>query len=133
VKIKSLYHKPTSDPWIAEQHVTNCGRVDDQWLLVAFGDRVRQRRGEAGLSQRQVAEAADLSRASVVNVETGRQGVSLGTLYRLARALGCEPAELLPRPPQTETPRIAFGVDDDSSRRVLAGIMHRIPGAGESS
>ena len=54
----------------------------------------RQRRG---LTQAQVAQKMDWTRASVANLETGRQRIMLHDIPRLANALGLAPGQLLPR------------------------------------
>ena len=62
---------------------------------VAFGRRLRALRERRGLSQEALADEADLDRTYVSGVERGRRNISLLSIYRLARALGCEPHELL--------------------------------------
>jgi transcriptional regulator with XRE-family HTH domain len=48
------------------------------------------------LSQQELADRVSMSRPSIVNIELGRQGISLDQLYVLAGALGVSAAELLP-------------------------------------
>jgi transcriptional regulator with XRE-family HTH domain len=48
------------------------------------------------LSQQELADRVSLSRPSIVNIELGRQGISLDQLFVLAAALGVSAAELLP-------------------------------------
>ena len=43
-----------------------------------------------GLTQEQLASAADVSRALVAAIETGRKEGSMSSLKKLAAALGCE-------------------------------------------
>lgn len=90
-----------------------------------FGARVRERRRRAGMSQDQLADAAFLSRTSVVNIENGRQGVSIGTLYRLAEALACAPGELLPPVHEVEVPDITIGGETDSARQAVMKVLRR--------
>ena len=61
---------------------------------VAFGKVLRRLRNEAGLSQEQLGLEADLRRNYVSILELGQQQPSLGTLFKLARALGL-PASML--------------------------------------
>jgi len=49
-----------------------------------------------GLSQDAVAKAARMARASISNIESGNQGMSVESLYSICKALSIEPAELLP-------------------------------------
>lgn len=49
------------------------------------------------MTQQQLAEKVDMSRASIANIERGNQSVSLFNLYAIAEALGVsDPADLLP-------------------------------------
>ena len=65
-----------------------------QWQA-AFGARLRKLRQAAGLSQMQLAEAADLHATYVSSVEGGRRNVSLVNIHMLADALSVHPAHLL--------------------------------------
>lgn len=94
-------------------------------MNVEFGAGVRERRRRAGMSQDELADAASLSRTSVVNIENGRQGVSIGTLYRLAEALACAPGELLPRVHEVEVPHITIGGEADSARQAVITVLRR--------
>lgn len=61
-----------------------------------IGEAVRRRRRELELTQEGLAERLDISRASLANIETGRQRILIHHLYSLARALGQEITALLP-------------------------------------
>lgn len=93
-----------------------------------FGAQLRDRRKKAGMSQDTLAEAAKLSRTSIVNIENGRQGVSLGTLYRLADALACTTADLLPVRPEMTLPRIAIGDGSADAKQAVMLVMRRARG-----
>lgn len=67
-------------------------RVDPQ---SRFGNRVRELRLQAGLSQEQLASKSGLDRTYVSSCERGRRNVSLSTICTLAEALGVAPHELL--------------------------------------
>lgn len=60
------------------------------------GRRLRQARTEAELTQQQLASKVGLSRASVANIEAGRQPFLLHTLNSFAAALEVKPQSLLP-------------------------------------
>ena len=68
-------------------------RSDD--LGKAFGHAVRARRVAAGLSQEQLAEAANLHRNYVGLVERGQNSPSLSAIAALAAALLLRPSDLL--------------------------------------
>ena len=54
--------------------------------------RIRERQA---LSQAELAERSGLSRATIVSLESGRAGAQYGTIRKIAKALGVEPAELM--------------------------------------
>ena len=62
---------------------------------VAFGERLRQLRKEAGLSQEGLAHEADLDRSYVGAVERGEVNISLINICILAQAIGVPAYELL--------------------------------------
>jgi len=68
----------------------------------AFGILLRQRRGEAGLSQKALAKRAGVHYTYISHIERENQPMnrvpSLDVLYGLAKGLGIHPAELLPEP-----------------------------------
>lgn len=63
--------------------------------LVVFGERVRARRLELGLSQEVLADRAGLHRTYAGSVERGERNVALVNILRLASALDLDPGELV--------------------------------------
>jgi transcriptional regulator with XRE-family HTH domain len=61
---------------------------DTEVLAAAIGARVRRERQGRGWTLDRLAEVAEVSRRMVVNVEQGSVNPSIGTLLRLADALG---------------------------------------------
>ena len=61
----------------------------------ALGKRIRKARILCGLTQEQLAEAAELSLSHISNIETANTCVSLPTLMRLANILSITPNALL--------------------------------------
>lgn len=55
-----------------------------------------RRRALAGLEQKDLAEKSGVSKAHVSRLELGRCGASANVLHRLAAALDCEVADLMP-------------------------------------
>lgn len=72
-------------------------------LYASLGLRIRDIRDRQELSQSALAEKVGISRASMVNIEKGRQNSPLHVLYDLADALGMDIRDLLP--PITEVAR----------------------------
>jgi transcriptional regulator with XRE-family HTH domain len=60
-----------------------------------FGANLRSARREAGLSQQRLSSACGLHRTEISLLERGAREPRLGTVVRLARALGVPPAHLL--------------------------------------
>lgn len=73
--------------------------IDRDDINKRFGSRLKQCRMRSGLSQEKLAEAIDLTRTSITNIEHGRQPIQLPTLYAIADALGIEPTDLMPALP----------------------------------
>jgi transcriptional regulator with XRE-family HTH domain len=58
-----------------------------------FGERVRELRKAAGLTQEELASVSKLDRSYVGCVERGERNLSFETICRLAEAIGVSPAE----------------------------------------
>ncbi len=59
------------------------------------GVDIRDVRKQAGLTQVQLSEATGIDQASISRMESGKQGITLEYLKRIASALGVEPAVLM--------------------------------------
>jgi transcriptional regulator with XRE-family HTH domain len=60
-----------------------------------FGEHVRTVRLSRGMSQEQLADAADVHRTYVGAIERGEQNVSLVLIHMIAEALEVAPASLI--------------------------------------
>jgi len=67
-------------------------------IYKAIGATIRARRRNFRLTQDKLAPRLGMSRASLANIETGRQTVLVHQLYRFAEVLEMSPADLLPAP-----------------------------------
>lgn len=82
---------------------------------VSFGRAVAIRRENLGWTQAALASRVGLSRASIANIERGRQGVLLLHVYDLAEALGfAKVGDLLPAAPKTSPAPLSAPLSDDS-------------------
>lgn len=63
--------------------------------LHILGANIRAHRQRLGLTQEQLAEAADLHRTYVGAIERGDRNVSIRNIVSIAQALHIEPYELL--------------------------------------
>lgn len=68
---------------------------DDKQFLQRLGDRIRERRAAANLTQAALAEKCGLHRTFIGSVERGERNVALLSLRKIAKALRTTPAELL--------------------------------------
>ena len=68
-----------------------------------FGQNVRKIRTEAGLSQEELADRAELHRTYISSIERGQRNVSIENIFAIAAALGVSPTELV-KPAPVEEP-----------------------------
>lgn len=61
-----------------------------------IGIQIRLRRKALKIAQEVLAEKVGLSRSSIVNIETGRQALTIDNLYLFCIALECELNDILP-------------------------------------
>jgi transcriptional regulator with XRE-family HTH domain len=61
-----------------------------------LGKKIKLARVEKDMSQSQLAQAANIDSSHVGKIERGEVNITVETLYRLAEALRCSPAMLLP-------------------------------------
>ncbi len=74
-------------------------------INIAFGTVVAKRREGLGMTQAELASRAGMSRASIANIEKGRQNVLLHHVYLLAHALEFpRVGDLLPARPKAASP-----------------------------
>ncbi len=65
-------------------------------MSTTFGDILRARRRTAGISQRKLAELAEVDFSYISKIENGRlPAPAAETLMRMAESLGCPPEDLL--------------------------------------
>lgn len=77
------------------------GRIE-----AVFGERLRALREERALTQAALARAAGLSQGNLARIENGDRSPTLGSLAKLARALGLTLAELVePSSERVPTPK----------------------------
>lgn len=62
-------------------------RRDSDVTLLSLADQVRAARIQSRLSQQELALASGVGRATVIDLENGREGVSLGNAQRILSSL----------------------------------------------
>jgi transcriptional regulator with XRE-family HTH domain len=83
----------------SERDVTQPSQVDGSRpdLQTRFGERLREARHKAGLTQAALAEAAGLTQQYVAKIEAGQINPTLATMVAVARVLGTEIGDMLRR------------------------------------
>jgi transcriptional regulator with XRE-family HTH domain len=61
-----------------------------------IGERIREKRIEAGINQEVFSQLLNLTRGSVVNIEKGRQRPSIYLLITIAQIIGVDYIDLVP-------------------------------------
>ena len=69
--------------------------VEQKYLYESLGNQIKILRNKSGISQHDLAKNLNLSRASVVNIEKGRQHPSLHLLIDLTRIFNIQITDLL--------------------------------------
>lgn len=113
------------------QYITQKSMTGSEPLLQYVAANLRAARAVRGWTQQQLAERASVSRRMVVAIEAGESNVSLGTLDRLAAALGVSFGELVREPAPAGAAVLApmlvwRGGSGESQARLLASV----PAAG---
>ncbi|PBB84540.1 helix-turn-helix transcriptional regulator [Mesorhizobium sp. WSM3876] len=96
----------------------------------AFGRAVSIRRDQLKMTQADLAARVGMSRASIANIEAGRQSVLLHHACNIATALGLATvADLLPATGKATLEDQALALSDDLSARAKAQISDLVAGA----
>ena len=95
----------------------------------AIGRRLRCRREELALTREKPAECAEISVQFLADIETGRKGMTVQTLRKLALALHCSADDLV----FGAEPEAAakFPAQADLALDVLALVQKALPPAGQ--
>lgn len=103
----------------------------EEAIYKAFGRAVATRRRKLELTQAELAARVRMSRASVANIESGRQSVLLHHVYGLAEALDiAKVSDLLPaKPSNRENADMIILSDEDVTPRAKAQISDLIASA----
>lgn len=104
----------------------------DREIYEALGQQIAARRNALNLRQRDLAEKVEMSRASVANIERGRQSMPVHHLYRFAEALEIrDVVELLPpipagRSSEDELLGLSFSMEiSEKSKAAMSKLLSR--------
>ena len=65
------------------------------YTLKIFGENIKKRREEKGISQEELANIAEFDRTYISLIERGKRNLSLLNICRFAKALDTKPFELI--------------------------------------
>ncbi|AND41439.1 helix-turn-helix domain-containing protein [Cytobacillus oceanisediminis] len=65
-------------------------------IYIEIGKLIKKTRLLRNLTQQELSESINITRASIANIERGSQKISLYTLYQVAESLDVSPKSLLP-------------------------------------
>lgn len=63
-------------------------------VAVAFGRAVKSRRAEQGMTQDDLVDRGEVARSFLSAVERGEKAPTVRTVWKLAKALNCNPSDL---------------------------------------
>lgn len=72
-------------------------KTDAEMVRQLMGDRIKAKRKKLRIKQTDFADMLSITRASVNNIEAGRQNLTVDRLIDFADALQCDLSDLLPR------------------------------------
>lgn len=84
-------------------------------INIEVGNRLSAMRKKKNYSQNEIASGVGLTRTSIVNIEKGRQSLTVETLLKLCAILKCDFEDLLPPPPKA----VAKSIKKILKKRVL--------------
>lgn len=70
-------------------------KQDINHVLVDLGDAIKTRRKDMLKSQEELADDSGVERSHMGKIERGERNVTLLNLLRIAKALKCQPSDLL--------------------------------------
>lgn len=83
------------EPTVTDPPATERASPQRDPFLAALGERVRSLRARRGMTRKALAAASEVSERHLANLELGVGNASVLVLRQVARAVGCEIAELL--------------------------------------
>jgi transcriptional regulator with XRE-family HTH domain len=94
-------------------------RIDHDPIVARFGQRLREIRSSRGMTQAQLAEAAQVTISYITRLESGTSAPGIDLVARFAAALGVEIADLLP----TTTPPDDLAVLRRQAKKLFDALL----------
>lgn len=79
---------------VYKQYPIGMTATNEQKLMKAFGRHFSAIRKSRGITQQELADSVNMSVVSIAYIETGKRWVRLPTLFKLAKGLRVDVAEL---------------------------------------
>lgn len=95
-------------------------------VIAAIGQRVRELRGERGLTLQALSEAAGISQSMLSLVERGKASASIGTLFSIATALGVRASDLFDDDAAREHSGLVIRAAEQPLYEIEAGVTWRV-------
>ena len=94
--------------------------LDEDRLYRLIGSRIRAARQRAvpSVSQTRLADGLGVSRASIVNIEAGKQRPPIHLLWKIADALGVDAVSLLPSSSEYKDGDEPFRLDREAIEKI---------------
>jgi transcriptional regulator with XRE-family HTH domain len=102
-------------------------------LYGRLGALIKSRRKQLSLTQEELARRLGISRASLANVEIGRQRMLVHHLYGFAAALDLRPTDLLPLMDTTEPSLTELALPDDLKTTQKQQLARLVAALSESN
>lgn len=103
-------------------------------LYIVVGQRIRDFRELRDKTQADISKVTNINRATISNIESGKQQVSLAYLYLIAKALNTEISTFLPTTKElniTEEDSLSILTEkldehgDDSIKNTILGLLNK--------
>lgn len=94
--------------------------MEESMLYRLIGERIKAARKCTVFSQARLAEKLGLSRASIVNIEAGRQRAPVHILWQIAESLNTEVALLIPRQSEFQEETTPITLDSGTIAKIEA-------------
>jgi transcriptional regulator with XRE-family HTH domain len=93
--------------------------MDINELYRYIGSKIREARENASLSQAALAKSLDMSRASIVNIEAGRQRPPVHVLWQISEKVGTKVSQLIPNQPDSKGSSMPSTLDPQIYERLI--------------
>lgn len=108
-------------------------KAEQKKFYLLLGERIKDARTKSGLKQEAFADFLSLSRASIVNIEKGRQRPSIHLLWDIAKVLAIEVTTILPQFSSSEKVSEEWkkiiarqSKGDDQTKKKLLGFLEEV-------